>query len=155
MAFDVKVYNRQYYLDNRDFALEYRRTHQPTPEKQLEYKRRWQAKNKDHLNAKARERYRQDPEKHKAAQRRSLLKNKYGITLEEEAEMRERQKGLCAICSGPPNGRWPKLHIDHCHETGKVRGLLCHSCNVGLGNLGDTAKRVREALAYLERAEAA
>jgi len=55
---------------------------------------------------------------------------KYGITVAEYRSMVEQQAGLCALCGQPPKGR--RLAIDHNHETGKVRGLLCHLCNRGL-----------------------
>lgn len=62
---------------------------------------------------------------------RHRYKRLYGLTLEQVAEMRG---GTCAICgSQGTEGRWGNLHIDHDHDTGRVRGALCHSCNVGLG----------------------
>lgn len=86
--------------------------------------------------------YRQkNPERFRAAQRRF----KYGITADEYAEMVEASKGLCAICRKPMK----RPCIDHCHETGKVRGLLCHNCNVGIGNLRDDPDIMRAAIRYL------
>ncbi len=64
-----------------------------------------------------------------------VLKNKYGMTLRDLEEMTGLQHNLCAICHKPPDGRWKKLHIDHDHATGIVRGLLCNSCNLRLGVL--------------------
>lgn len=57
---------------------------------------------------------------------------KYGITEEQYQEMLAEQGGLCKLCLGPPRGRWKKLHVDHNHTTGHVRGLLCHHCNYKL-----------------------
>lgn len=62
-----------------------------------------------------------------------------------------RQGGVCAICGGPPDGRWKRFHVDHCHKTGRVRGLLCRKCNNGLGNFGDSVETMRKAIAYLRR----
>jgi hypothetical protein len=60
------------------------------------------------------------------------------------------QDGRCAICYTEANGRmW---HIDHCHDTGKVRGILCDICNRGIGNLKDDPKLLRQAAEYLEAA---
>ena len=84
------------------------------------------------------------------------LSSVYGITEEQYEAMLTVQGGRCAICRSLPTWNWPRdgrsqprLCIDHDHQTGKVRGLLCHACNVGIGNLGDDASRVRAALTYL------
>lgn len=74
----------------------------------------------------------------------------YGLTPEQYAEMLAEQEGRCAICRiGTPGGRggW---HVDHDHATGMVRGLLCHNCNLALGNFKDDVTRLRAAVAYLE-----
>jgi hypothetical protein len=60
------------------------------------------------------------------------------------------QEGRCAICSAP----LIVVHTDHCHATGVVRGLLCHGCNIGLGNFQDDPDRMRSAITYLENAQA-
>lgn len=60
-------------------------------------------------------------------QRRKLLKKKYGLTLEQYHEILKKQDGKCAICKCLPNGN--HLAVDHNHETGKIRGLLCMKCN--------------------------
>lgn len=78
----------------------------------------------------------------------SQLRFKYGLTEAEYLAMAEQQGGLCAICHRPPR---KVLHVDHCHKTGRVRGLLCHACNVGLGWLGDEPSRMRAAIEYLTR----
>ncbi len=77
------------------------------------------------------------------------IKNKYGITLEEyTAIMAVHTK--CTICNKVPTGKFSdKLVYDHCHTTGKFRGVLCNKCNVGIGALGDTAADVYNALQYL------
>ncbi len=73
---------------------------------------------------------------------------RYGLTREEYQELIESQNGVCAICSNPPpDGK--RLSVDHCHKTGKVRGLLCTGCNLGIGNLGDNVQGVARALIYL------
>ena len=80
-------------------------------------------------------------------QRRHRLKCLYGITPERYDEMVQQQGGVCAICRKPPSRR--RLHIDHDHYTGRVRGLLCNTCNVWLGRIDDDPSRVRNALEYL------
>lgn len=73
---------------------------------------------------------------------------RHGITRADYERMDAEQNGLCAICQ-----RRPHAQIDHCHKTGKVRGLLCPGCNTALGKFGDNAAALRRALDYLERAE--
>lgn len=86
--------------------------------------------------------------------RNVLLKLKYGITAQEYAELHAKQNGLCAICKQPESrisgGTVCKLSVDHCHTTDKIRGLLCHSCNHGLGYFKDNATNLRIAAVYLE-----
>lgn len=81
--------------------------------------------------------------------REGYRRRKFGLEPGEFDEMLRTQMGCCAIClTDAPNGKgWC---VDHDHETGRVRGILCHSCNVALGHLGDDPNRVRAALAYLE-----
>lgn len=84
--------------------------------------------------------------------RRSWLKRKYGITIEQYDEMLAAQGGVCPICGTPPaDPRGYRMHIDHCHDTGRVRGILCGPCNQGIGNLGDDPDRLLAAVEYLRR----
>ncbi|MFI2616491.1 endonuclease VII domain-containing protein [Streptomyces sp. NPDC018584] len=77
--------------------------------------------------------------------REGHLKRQYGMTEAERDEMIAAQVGLCVICLSAP-----AAHVDHCHETGKVRGVLCFNCNSAIGKLGDDPDTVRRAAAYLE-----
>jgi hypothetical protein len=81
--------------------------------------------------------------------RKNWLMKNYGISTAQFDEILASQGGRCAICGGGGNGKaW---HVDHCHETGKVRGVLCAKCNMALGLLGESAARLRAAADYLER----
>ena len=71
----------------------------------------------------------------------------FGITSEDYDRMFSEQNGVCAICSNPPTKR--SLHIDHCHKTGKVRGLLCYRCNIMLGSARDDIQILTNSLFYL------
>jgi hypothetical protein len=82
----------------------------------------------------------------KRAFRKWHLKTKYGLTPEQYEEMLERQGGGCAICGTAPGET--ALHVDHCHETGRVRGLLCFCCNAGLGQFKHDPDLLYEAMAY-------
>ncbi|MEV6484659.1 endonuclease VII domain-containing protein [Streptomyces sp. NPDC051576] len=77
--------------------------------------------------------------------REDHLKRNYGLTEAERDEMVASQMGLCVICL-----KAPAVHVDHCHETGRVRGVLCFNCNSAIGKLGDDPDAVRRAAAYLE-----
>lgn len=86
------------------------------------------------------------------AQHKSWIKQ-YGLTPEDYARMLEEQNGVCAICKKEcPTGQ--RLSVDHCHDTGKVRGLLCRNCNRGLGSFKDDRNAVLAALLYLNRQQA-
>lgn len=88
-----------------------------------------------------------DKEHRKPMQKNATLKYKYGLTLEEYQTMFDRQNGVCAICIGTEEGRM--LAVDHCHETEKVRGLLCGACNRGLGLFGDNPEVLQRAKEYV------
>jgi hypothetical protein len=75
------------------------------------------------------------------------LINRYGMTLEEYYERVAAQGGRCAVCNDEPKGR---LDVDHDHQTGVVRALLCGPCNRALGNARDDPDRLRALISYLE-----
>lgn len=88
--------------------------------------------------------------------RDNYLRNKFGIGVDEYEAMADRQGGACAICRALPSpvreGRRftnGTLVVDHCHATGKVRGLLCDRCNRGLGQFGDDVDMLWAAISYL------
>jgi hypothetical protein len=86
------------------------------------------------------------PEKRRAIQ----LKNKFNLTIKEWDDLFDKQKGVCAICAHPEqNGK--RLSIDHCHTSGRIRGLVCNRCNSGLGRFDDDSKLMRRAVEYLEQ----
>lgn len=81
---------------------------------------------------------------------RKLLRQSYGISLEDYQAILERQHYCCAACGLPDgeNGHLGRLFVDHCHETGKVRGLLCNSCNTALGLLREDPAIINGLLDY-------
>lgn len=95
-----------------------------------------------------------DPEKVKAHQHRTMLKRRYGVTPEWLAETFAAQGGVCAACGFPETkttqGQVRMLAVDHDHETGEVRSLLCSACNTSIGLLGDDIERIEAAARYLE-----
>ncbi len=79
--------------------------------------------------------------------RSHLLEKRYGITVEQYEQMDREQGGLCKICRRPPGKK--RLHVDHDHKTGDVRGLLCSNCNRVLGLMEDREDWLRAAVRYL------
>lgn len=79
------------------------------------------------------------------------LRREYGLTPEQVASMRQAQGDACAICEKPfrDEPARERMHIDHCHETGHVRALLCHNCNLGLGHFRDDVDLLLKSAAYL------
>lgn len=75
------------------------------------------------------------------------LKRRYGMEVDEYLEMVNDQQGACAIC----RQFTPRLCVDHCHDTGKVRGLLCHNCNTALGKFHDNIQHLADAISYLAK----
>jgi hypothetical protein len=123
----------------------------------------WYAENADHERERVRQWALANPdkiaervarvagtEKKKAADWRSYLKRNYGITVDEYDLLVAEHDGVCAICKKPrPDDR--KLHIDHDHASGKIRGLLCFRCNNALGDLDDDPVLFQRAADYLDR----
>ena len=100
--------------------------------------------------------HKQDSERraeHRWRSRKSQIK-KYGITVEQYESMWESQGGKCKICGDNiavhSENRHEVACIDHCHESLKVRGLLCWHCNIGLGKFFDSVERLMAAIEYLE-----
>ena len=83
--------------------------------------------------------------------RNTMLLRKYGITYDQFTLLLEVQGGKCAICRGTEIGGSGDWHVDHNHMTGKVRGILCSPCNVGLGHFKDDPVLIETAAAYLRR----
>lgn len=105
-------------------------------------------------NVQARAWHAANPDRRKIIKRRYWLKIHYGITPEQYDEILAAQDGRCACCETRTPGGTGGFAVDHCHTTGKIRGLLCSNCNAGIGKLGDGVEGVARALAYLQRSEA-
>lgn len=136
-----------------------------TCEKCREYNRQWRANNKERERAKAREWYRRNrerviarktelrranPERTRTRLRKNKLKARYGLSLEDYNRLALSQNNACAICQESP-GVDVNLDVDHCHLSGKVRGLLCRQCNTAIGSLKHNPELTRAATEYLEK----
>jgi hypothetical protein len=116
-------------------------------EKRNAYNRAWRAANVEKNRAYHAEWRRKHPERAVVDIER-LRVREYGVTPERFAAMVAAQDGKCAICAKPPQG---SFHVDHCHETGEVRDLLCGKCNRGLGMYHDDPRLLTRAAWYLDR----
>jgi len=95
--------------------------------------------------------YRANPGRTTENKRRFNLEKLYGLTVQQYNDMLEAQHGACAICGQTENGKF-RFSVDHDHENGKVRGLLCNRCNRAIGLFGDDLSVMRRAISYLMRA---
>ena len=87
---------------------------------------------------------------HPHIKREQHLKRRYNITLEEYSQILDSQGGCCATCgTKEPGGRWKSFAVDHDHKTGKVRGMLCKSCNIALGEVYDNLTTLENMIKYL------
>lgn len=126
-------------------------------ERNAERQMKWRAANPERNQAASRrgyEKVKSDPVRYAEWLQRgrdNALIRTYGITRAEVDAMREAQGDLCAICGNGHKGVGDRLHIDHCHTTGEVRGLLCSKCNTALGLLDDDPDRMRSMIEYVER----
>jgi hypothetical protein len=127
-------------------------------ETQLARRRALYQDRKNAINERRRRRYATDEFRLKRAKkdpfkaRKWSLKSTYGMSLEDYATLLARQDGVCAICLKAPAKR--RLCVDHCHATGKIRGLLCANCNAALGFLRDDENVAMAAAAYLRKTSA-
>ena len=93
-----------------------------------------------------------DYKEYRRREREGNLRRLYGFGEEEYTRLVEAAGGVCAICGEPPvKGRGKKLVVDHDHETGNLRGLLCAPCNASLGGFKDDPAVLAKAIEYLKR----
>lgn len=104
----------------------------------------------------ARERWRQGYRRHAERIRQQKLdahyRKRYGLSLAEVRQMREERGNRCDICREPPTGgKGARLHVDHCHTEGHVRGLLCGNCNTMIGLAREDPAILLAAIEYLKK----
>jgi hypothetical protein len=125
--------------EQKQKSRDFQRKYNSTPER----KTRHAAQSRDHQR-----RIGSTPEG-KAKRREQKFEYKYGITVDQAESMFLAQGSCCAICKSTEPGSKIGWHTDHCHSAGKVRGILCHSCNVGLGYFKDKISTLQAAINYL------
>jgi Recombination endonuclease VII len=141
-----KAYNKEYKLKNKErlkqYQAEYRKANRDKVNQRMMI---WKKKNKD-INK----------DKKKRNKKNSKLKYKYGITINDFDAMFVKQNKCCAICLKDLSDsalmeRY--THVDHCHRTGVVRGILCTGCNFTLGHCKDSVVILENCIKYLENGE--
>lgn len=143
-----KICAKEWRLNNRATTrAQSRRWRLANPEKARASIDRWVLVNKDHLAEKKRKWRVENAEKVRVYQRKCKLRA-YSLTPREYEELLVAQGGGCAICGDQPDGN---LSVDHDHETGEVRGLLCRPCNLGLGCMRDDLDVMSSAAMYLRQ----
>lgn len=94
--------------------------------------------------------YKNNSEKHCDNNWKAKIKRNYGLSIEDYNNLYLKQEGKCKICERHQDDFKKRLSVDHCHKTGKIRGLLCDDCNTSLGKFRDDLKTLSNALKYLE-----
>lgn len=129
-----------------------RERYQRDPAKAIAQVKRWQQENAERLNAYRRAR--NQLLEVKRQQRDGYYRRTYGLSADAVDKMLMEQGGGCAICGDRPE-RLASMHLDHDHERGQLRGLLCLSCNQGLGKFRDDPDVLARAIVYLRQRGAA
>ena len=134
-------YNKEYLKNNPDIAEKINKKHKI-------YLKKYRKVNQKKRNEYLKEWGKKNPEKKRAQKYR----NRYGIDIEDYEKILKKQNGVCAICSGTDLGRKNAKYfvIDHCHETNKIRGLLCYKCNTLLGLCNDDPEILLSGALYLK-----
>ena len=148
------VYGRNYYQENKDRRNEKVKVYRHKNRERLaEYKRQYRSERRAELCAKSKAYRLANLEKIKASVRSAYIKRTYGITAQEYDARIAAQNGKCEVCKNKPNGNGAKskLHLDHCHTTQKIRGMICGNCNAALGMAKDDLVILRALVAYMER----
>ena len=170
------TYQQQYYRKNKAKRIaESTAYQQQNKEQRTKYMREYASANREKFrrdsdqqskyNDRRRQQYSEDPalrERYRNQAREWARNNrekreeqrlrKYGITPDEYQAKYKSQKGQCAICRYEFTDR-KSVHVDHCHESGKFRGLLCSQCNLGIGKFSDDPEKLARAAMYLRKSK--
>jgi len=138
LKISTKKYKRKYRLSKKGKATD--RRYNKSKKGKISRKKAQEKYMKEHRGTK----------KYKEICRKHHLKHDSGITPLQYNEILKQQGGGCAICGGV-NTNGKRLAVDHCHKTGKNRGLLCTACNSGLGHFHDDINNLASAIKYLSR----
>jgi hypothetical protein len=138
---------RQWRKENKEKIREYNKEYRKNnPDKIKNLKKDWDTENKEHRKEYSKKYLKENPYYHADKH----LKYSYGISLEDFNDMRQKANYRCQGC-GKHEEETPRkrLFVDHCHETGAIRGLLCQQCNTALGMTNDDPAVLASLIAYL------
>lgn len=146
----LKSYQKEYYQLNKDQLKAYQKEYRETNKiKMKKYKKEYRKNNKDQIKQYNKEYKKEYYQLNKNKIKQHQLKRKYNISLEHYNQMLIEQNHKCKICNIDEVKLTKKLAVDHDHKTGFIRGLLCHSCNVAIGLLQESAEIIEKAAKYI------
>lgn len=128
----IEMARTNYYANREARLAQKKAAYAADPAKHAESNRRWRERNPDKV--------------------RALDIKRYRITPDEYDALLASQAGVCAVCGGLPGGRRKNLDVDHDHDTGQVRGLLCNRCNLVLGKVQDDSELLNLLAEYVRSA---
>lgn len=154
-------YNKQYRLENKEKIKQQQQEYNKNNKEKI---KEYYENNKESIKQKSKEYYNKNKKKISKSGKKYRLENKekikqrdwkynlkkYNLTENEYYEILNNQNGCCKICKTNQIDLNTPLHIDHSHETGKIRGLLCNKCNQGLGLFNDDILLLTESIKYLQ-----
>ncbi len=140
----VLEHKKQYRLDNLEkVTAQNKKSYYNNRQKRLVSVRVWRESHKEHII------------KHRKKMSRKIVLGRYGLTKSDFDKILMEQNGVCGICGEKETrvfqGKILPLHVDHCHKTNKIRGLLCNKCNNGIGRFNDNIDVMASAVSYLRQ----
>lgn len=151
---EINEKHKKYYAENKEKVLAWQREYQKIKRPYLaKQQKEWRLKNIDKIKERSKKYYYSNKEKFKEKNKFNRIKVEYGITKEKYNEMVKLQNGKCAICFSVITDKTfnDTFRIDHNHKTGKVRALLCLTCNTLLGMAKENIEILKSSIEYLQR----
>lgn len=147
-----KLYFKEYAKNNKETLRVNRNKYVANNlEKNREHKKKYYKNNKEKVSKSIKEWKNNNKEVIKQTNKEFNLRVNYGLTIEDYNNIFNSQNGCCAICNRHQMNFKKNLAVDHDHNTGEVRGLLCHNCNTGLGQFKDNIELMKSGIDYLNK----
>lgn len=149
-ADELKAYKQEWYAKNSEREKQKRRDYyQANKAKAIANSREWSLANPERVKERQARWRAANPDKLRELNRKSRLKLAYGLTVEEWETMFEAQGRACKCCGSPDPKASNGWHVDHCHDSKRVRGILCQQCNIMLGCAADDPSILKKGAEYL------